>query len=257
MASPAPDSDFLQIARGCLIQFLIQLFLGILAGVVLRWIFLAAAFEASLPMAVAAWAFIVLLPELLIGPFSDGRLASPTGNQIYCRKIGNRVVKGDLPNGLMAWYAEKQIPICRRPVWSPSERDFLVIGTLRHFAAGLLLSVIAAIFAKQLGRPFQSSFVYLIPFEAVHQVIRAYVNLNHKFFAPTGKHEEFDALLAWERGEWAKRAKAKRGFFRPLLSFNNAEQADTPLEDIGRLRRLRQKAQESRQSEEGGGPGGV
>lgn len=257
MASPAPENDFLQMVRGCLIQYLTQISLALLAGVVLRWIFLAAAFDASVPTAVAAWTLIVLLPELLIGPISDGRLASPVGNQIYCQKIGKRVVKGELPNGLMVWYEEKKLPIGRKPVWSPSERDFIVIGTLRHFASGLLFSAMAALFTQQMGRPFQTSLIFLIPFEAVHQLIRAYLNLNHKLFAPAGQHEEFDALLAWERGEWAKRTKAKKGLYRRLLVFDNALQAETPLEDIDRLRMLREKAQASTHTEESGGPGGV
>lgn len=246
---------------GCLARMLLQFATSYLVGLALRTLFLTV-FAATSPQAtVLAWALIVLIPELLIGPITDGRLQSPIGNQIYYYKIGKRVASGDLPIGLVDWHIESNIPIEGKAIPQPSMVFLWIAGLLTFLLGAVVMTTLASCTASLLGRPFVLSFTTLLPLEILHLMIRHLARQKNMMFAPAGKHKEFDALLKWERGEWMKTTKAYNGIFMDLMRRGPEFQAETPLEDIERLKRLREKAkekaQESGQTEESGGPGGV
>ncbi len=238
---------------GCIARMLLQFATSYLVGLALRTLFLTV-FTATSPQAtVLAWALIVLIPELLIGPITDGRLQSPIGNQIYYYKIGKRVASGDLPIGLVDWYTESNTLIEAKAIPQPSMVFLWIAGLLTFLLGAVVMTTLASISASLFGRPFMFSFTTLLPLEILHLGLRHLLRQKNMLFAPAGKHKEFEALLKWERGEWVKTTKAYNGIFQDMMRGGVEPQAATPLEDIERLRRLREKerekAQESRQPE--------
>lgn len=243
---------------GCLVRGLLYFAVRYSASIALRFLLLAVVAESSLSVTVLAWMLIVLLPEISLGRIENGRLLSLIGNQIHYYKIRKRVESGDLPSGLMAWYEESKISVDKQPnkalLWST--------GVLTFLTSALMMTFLASFAASLYGRSFMISLVTLLPLEVIQKTIVLFLKGNNRLFLPAGKNDEFDALLKWEAIEQLKTSQTLWGeIYQSVMCYGNGLQASTPLEELERLKKLREKAkekaQESGQTEESGGPGGV
>lgn len=222
-------------------------------GIILRCLFLEVQTDQPFQIVVLAWTLIVLLPELLFGPISNRRLLSPIGNLTHYLQIRQRVARGDLPLGLIEWFAESKIPISPKPTPEPSRAFILSVKLVSFLILASIVALSSAAIGSRFGQPFSHSFMLLLSIQLPHQILIICVKSSNRLFAPACKKNEFEALLKWEGGEWVKTTKMYGGHLQHLTLDRNGLQAATPLEDIERLRRLREKAreraQESRQPE--------